>query len=134
MFFSTNDKSFKNKISFKDANGKDVSFSLSSTPEKVYNSGSDEVSVMYNSFKIADIQVQVGLAGDCDLNDTVNLYDAIKISKYLLWTNNPNGTFKNEFTDFEGSIGEYLADYDKNGRVDLYDAIAIAKLLLPTNK
>ncbi len=134
MFFSTNDKSFKNKISFKDANGKDVSFSLSSTPEKVYNSGSDEVSVMYNSFKIADIPVQVGLAGDCDLNDTVNLYDAIKISKYLLWTNNPNGTFKNEFTDFEGSIGEYLADYDKNGRVDLYDAIAIAKLLLPTNK
>lgn len=134
MFFSTNEKTFKNKISLTDANGNDVTFGVSVTPEKAYKDNAEVISVIMNSVEIAQIPVTVGLAGDADLNDTTNLYDAIKISKYLLWKNDPNGSFKNEFRDFEGSFGAYLADYDVNGSINLYDAIGIAKLLLPSAK
>lgn len=134
MFFSTNEKTFKNKISLTDAKGNDVTFGVSVTPEKAYKEKYGVISVIVNSVEIAEIPVNVGLAGDADLNDTTNLYDAIKISKYLLWKNDPNGSFKNEFMDFEGSFGAYLADYDVNGSINLYDAIGIAKLLLPNAK
>lgn len=134
MFFSTNDKTFKNKISLTDSNGNNVTFGVSLTPEKAYKEKYGVISVIMNSDEIAQIPVTVGLAGDADVNEVTNLYDAIKIAKYILWQNDPNGPFKNEFKDFEGSFGAYLADYDVNGTINLYDAVGIAKLLLPAGK
>lgn len=132
MFFSTNESSFKNKISLTDSNGNDVKFTLSSNPKMAYNNGVTEVSVLVNSLEIAKVPVNIGLAGDADFNETVDLYDAIKVSKYILWKNNSGNSFKNEFKDYEGSFAAYLADYDVNGAIDLYDAIAIARTLLPS--
>ena len=71
----------------------------------------------------------MGLAGDTDYNNVTDLYDVIKIAKYLMYKN--NDAFKNDFINFEGSFEEYLADYDLNGKVDLYDAIGVAKTLMP---
>ncbi len=134
MFFSTNEKTFKNKISLTDAKGNDVTFGVSVTPEKAYKEKYGVISVIMNSAEIAQIPVTVGLAGDADLNDTTNLYDAVKVAKYILWQNDPNGSLKNEFKDYEGSFAAYLADFDLNGTINLYDAIGIAKLLLPASK
>lgn len=134
MIFSTAEKTFKNKIRVTDSNGKDISFAVSPTPEKAYKDGTKEISVFVNSAEIAKVLVTVGLAGDADMNDVADLYDVIKISKYILWQNNPGGSFKNEFKDFEGSLGAYLADYNLDNTIDLYDAIAIAKTLMPSAK
>lgn len=131
MFFSTADKTFKNKIFLTDSNANNIDFSVSSTPEKAYDEGINEISVMLGSLKIATVPVNVGLAGDTDHNNVTDLYDVIKIAKYLMYLN--NGAFKNDFINFEGSFEKYLADYDLNGEVDLYDAIGIARTLMPNS-
>lgn len=133
MFFSTADRTFKNKISLTDSMGNDIDFNVSSTPEKAYAEGITEISVMLGYLEIASIPVNVGLAGDTDRNNVTDLYDAIKIAKYLIWQSNPNGSFKNDFVNFEGSFEAYLADYDLNGQIDLYDAIGIARTLMPSS-
>ncbi len=58
------------------------------------------------------------ISGDITGDDTVNLYDAIEISKYLM-----NMV---EFSDATLA----LADYNADGDVNLYDVIDIAKTLM----
>ena len=130
MYFSTNDKSFKDKISLTDAYGNAVAFALSSTPVKCYETGATSVDVLVDGLVVGTVPVNVGLAGDADVNEVVNLYDVIRISKYILLQNDPNSKFKSEFVGFEGSLGEYLADYDASGKINLYDAIDIALLMM----
>lgn len=135
MYFSTNDASFKSKIHFTDSKGKDLNYSVSTTPKEAYNKGITEISISFNSYEILDgIPIKVGLACDADLNGVVDLYDAIKIAKCMVWQNNPNCQYKNEFIGFEGSFEEYISDCDKDGKIGLYDAVEIAKMLLPKNK
>ncbi|MCM1226532.1 MAG: S8 family serine peptidase [Clostridium sp.] len=132
MYFSTNDTSFKNKINFTDSSGKNVNYSVSATPKEAYSKGITEISISFNSYEIlSGVPVKVGLAGDADMNGIVDLYDAIKIAKYMVWQKNPNSQYKNEFIGFEGSFEEYLSDCDKDGKIGLYDAVEIAKMLLP---
>lgn len=57
--------------------------------------------------------------GDVDMNEKINLYDAIFIAKYIMGMN--------ELDEEQAS----LADYNGDNRVDLYDAIEISKTLLP---
>lgn len=131
MRFSTNNASFRDKITLTDSRGNKINFTTSSTPASAYKEGITEISLSINSQEIVSgIPISVGLAGDADLNGTVNLYDAIKIAKYMIWKVKPNGSFKNEFIGFEGSLEECLADFDVNGSIDIYDAVGIAKSLL----
>lgn len=57
--------------------------------------------------------------GDPNMDDKINLYDVIAISKHILSIKPFN----------ESELA--LADYNNDGKVDLYDAIDIAKSLLP---
>lgn len=57
--------------------------------------------------------------GDPNMDDNINLYDVIAISKHILNIKPFN----------ESELA--LADYNDDGKVDLYDAIGIAKTLLP---
>lgn len=57
--------------------------------------------------------------GDPNMDDKINLYDVIAISKHILNIKPFN----------ESELA--LADYNDDGKVDLYDAIDIAKTLLP---
>lgn len=134
IFFSTNDQTFKNKISLTDSNGNDVSYNVSSTPKNAYNKHISEISIEVDSFEIAVILVVVGLAGDTDLNGKVSLSDVVTTSKYLLWSRTNGLVFKEEFTGFDGTFPACLADYDADGKIDLIDAVEASKLLLPTSK
>lgn len=67
------------------------------------------------TFKSIDNPVIIGNAtGD----GYVNLYDAVKIAKYIM------GMIQFDETEM------YAADYNEDGTVNIYDAIGIAKLLL----
>lgn len=57
--------------------------------------------------------------GDTNMDDKINIYDAIAISKHILNIKPFNET---EFA---------LADYNGDGKVDLHDAIGVAKAMLP---
>lgn len=130
MYFSTNDSTFKKKISFTDSQGNDVKYSVSTTPAKAYEQGLTEASILIEAREIMSFPFSVGLAGDTNINGVTDLYDVIKVAKYILWKVNPNGTFSSEFEGFEDSIEEYLSDYDANGTIDLYDAIGIAQKII----
>ncbi len=130
MYFSTKDSTFKDKISFKDSKGNDVKFAVSTTPKVAYAEGLTEAQIKIDSLEIMTFPFAVGLAGDTNLNNAIDIYDVIKVAKYMLWQTNPNGEHKKEFEGFEDSIEEYLSDYDKNGKIDLYDAIKIAEQVL----
>lgn len=56
--------------------------------------------------------------GDVSANGSIDLYDAIRIARYLV--------NKNEFSEQE----KIIADINNDGLVDLYDAIEVAKLLI----
>lgn len=130
MYFSTNDKTFKDKISLTDGSGNEIAFSISSTPEKCYETGEKTVNILVDSLVVGTVPVNVGLAGDIDENGIINLYDVVKIAKYMLLQSDPNSTFKSEFDDFSGSMGEYLGDFDASGVINLYDAIYIALVIM----
>lgn len=57
--------------------------------------------------------------GDPNMDDKINIYDAIAISKHIM-----------NIEPFNESEME-LADYNDDGKVDLYDAIGVAKAMLP---
>lgn len=57
-------------------------------------------------------------AGDVNMDEKVNIYDAIDVAKFAMNTK----TFNDNET--------VLADMDCNGKIDLYDAIEIAKILM----
>jgi hypothetical protein len=59
------------------------------------------------------------IKGDVNVDETVDLYDAVWIGSYLI--------NKFSFTESQLSIGDVNGD----GICDLYDAIEIAKTLLP---
>ena len=71
-----------------------------------------------NPISISTDKKQV-LTGDVNLDETVDLYDAVWIGSYLI--------NKFSFTESQLSIGDVNGD----GICDLYDAIEIAKTLLP---
>ena len=71
-----------------------------------------------NPISISTDKKQV-LTGDVNLDETVDLYDAVWIGSYLI--------NKISFTESQLSIGDVNGD----GICDLYDAIEIAKTLLP---
>ena len=60
----------------------------------------------------------VKIHGDISGNNSIDLYDAIEISKYIM-----------KMIDFD-DYAYKIADYDDNGKVDLYDAVEIAKSLM----
>lgn len=57
-------------------------------------------------------------SGDVNMDEKINLYDAIEVAKYIMHTR--------AFNDKEN----VLADYDDNGEVNLYDAVGVAKTLM----
>lgn len=132
LYYSTKDKSFGSKIKVTDKNGKEVKCTFSSTPTKIYenSNGLGMVSVSLNSCKLTDVPVMVGLAGDANLNGITDLLDLIMTSRYLIYKANPNGTYKNLFADFEGTLGEYLMDFDQNGVVDFLDLVSISRYMI----
>lgn len=67
------------------------------------------------TFKSIDNPV---IIGDATGDGYVNLYDAVKIAKYIM------GMVQFDETEM------YAADYNEDGTVNIYDAIGIAKLLL----
>lgn len=79
------------------------------------------VSIAADGKTVAIIPVGVGLRGDADENDSISLYDAVKISGYLIGKDGEA---------FEASAGFYYADTNLSGKVDLYDAVNIAKYLI----
>ena len=70
---------------------------------------------------VSVVPVGVGLRGDADESGNISLYDAVKISGYLIGKSGE---------DFEESTGFYWADTNLSGKVDLYDAVNIAKYLI----
>lgn len=85
--------------------------------EKVTESDKDENNVIKSLtnlyFPISDYA-----AGDITMNETIDLYDAIEIAKYIMNLR--------DFTEDEMEI----ADFNADGNIDLYDVVGIAKMIM----
>lgn len=64
----------------------------------------------------------LGLRGDSDDNGKVDVYDAIKIAKYMLKTEKLDGNAKIQ------------ADVNEDGQIDIYDAVNICKYTMAADK
>ncbi len=93
--------------------GESMLINNASTPSKV--------NVKSGSVVAAIIPVGVGVRGDADGNGAVDLYDVIKIAKYLIKTTEAG---------YEDTLGFAMADVDLSKKVDLYDAINVAKYMM----
>jgi hypothetical protein len=121
MFFASDEKTFKNKISFTDSSGKKVAFNIALTPEQVYKKGLDGFNISLGSTDILYVEAQVGLRGDANCSGNIDVFDAIYIAQYTVAPNSA------KYKDFENSLGGCLADMNKDGSIDVFDAIAIAR-------
>ena len=71
------------------------------------------------------IPVGIGIKGDANVDEKVNVRDAALIANYLAnISTNPN-----YMPEFKDSVGSAMADANEDGRMTVRDAAAIAKYL-----
>lgn len=124
-YFTSDEKTFKNKFAFVDSSGNTakISFDFSDTPQSVYEQKGDSATLLINGTRVADIAVEVGLRGDANLSGKVDVRDASLIASMLARKTS------SQYAEFMSSLGGYCADYNQDGKTNVRDAAAIAAFL-----
>ena len=124
-YFTSDEKTFKNKFAFVDSSGNTakISFDFSDTPQSVYEQKGDSATLLINGTRVADIVVEVGLKGDANLSGKVDVRDASLIASMLARKTS------SQYAEFMSSLGGYCADYNQDGKTNVRDAAAIAAFL-----
>ncbi|MGN1481920.1 S8 family serine peptidase [Porcipelethomonas sp.] len=125
LYFTSDEKTFKDKFYFTDESGQTVkvNFDFSSDPQTVYDEELGYTTLLINGDDTADIPVEVGLRGDANLSGKVDVRDASYIAAMMANKKSSN------YTEFMESLAGYCGDYNKDGVTNVRDAAAIAAYL-----